>query len=74
MSQQQQANPTASAPARAGARGVRAAKLAFRVTRNGLALLGVFFCYLLWHGYQAYQADMNASSADVACVKPSRCM
>ncbi|BCF88710.1 hypothetical protein [Paraburkholderia largidicola] len=69
MSQQQQANPTASTR-----RGARAVKSALRVARNVLALLGVFFVYLLWHGYSAYEAEMAASSQDVACVKSSRCM
>ncbi|SIT43733.1 conserved hypothetical protein [Paraburkholderia piptadeniae] len=69
MSQQQQANPTASTR-----RGARAVKSAFRFARNVLALFGVFFLYLLWHGYSAYEAEMSANQQDVACVKSARCM
>jgi predicted small integral membrane protein len=69
MNQQQQANPTARTR-----RGARALIWGLRATRNVLALLGVFFVYLLWHGMAAYEADMASSSAAVTCVKPSRCM
>ncbi|WP_225031776.1 hypothetical protein [Paraburkholderia sp. XV] len=63
-----------SEPAIRPRRGVRTVKSALRFARNVLALLGVFFVYLLWHGYSAYEAEMAASSQDVACVKSARCM
>lgn len=55
-------------------RAVRAALTVFRFTRNVFALGGLFFAYLLWHGYSAYEADIAASAQDTACVKPSQCM
>ncbi|CAG9194028.1 conserved hypothetical protein [Paraburkholderia caribensis] len=69
MDHRQQALPTTGTR-----RGSRAVKSALRFARNVLALLGVFFLYLLWHGYSAYEAEMSASSQDVACVKSARCM
>ncbi|CAG9256137.1 hypothetical protein [Paraburkholderia caribensis] len=69
MSQQQQANTTASTR-----RGARAVKSALRFARNVLALLGVFFVYLLYHGYSAYEADMAATAVDTACIKSAHCM
>jgi predicted small integral membrane protein len=69
MDHRDQALPTAGTR-----RGVQALIWTLRATRNVLALLGVFFVYLLWHGYSAYEAEMAASSQDVACVKSARCM
>ncbi|MHB9833862.1 hypothetical protein Q8F57_003385 [Paraburkholderia terrae] len=55
-------------------RAARAAMTIFRFTRNVLAVAGVFFVYLLWHGYSAYQAEMASTAADASCIKSSRCM
>lgn len=55
-------------------RGVRAAFWTLRATRNVLAVLGLFFCFLLYRGVSAYQADMTASQQDASCAKPARCM
>lgn len=64
----------AAAPNVGTRRGARVVRSALRFARNVLALLGVFFVYLLWHGYSAYEAEMASSSQDVACVKSARCM
>ncbi|WP_321895992.1 hypothetical protein [Paraburkholderia heleia] len=70
MSQQQQANPTASAP-RAGARGVRALVRTLRVVRNVLAVMGLFFAYLLYTGWQQYEDRIDAG--DTTCTL-TRCL
>ena len=46
-------------------------KTAFRIVRNALALLGVFFIYLLVHGMIDYTA--RAAASDLACIY-ARCM
>ncbi|WP_028204987.1 hypothetical protein [Paraburkholderia nodosa] len=70
MSQQQQANPTASTPS-ASSRGARALKRAFRIVRNALAVLGVAFVYLLVLGYQQYEDRLAAG--DTTCSL-TRCL
>ncbi|WP_261533588.1 hypothetical protein [Burkholderia multivorans] len=49
----------------------RMARAAFRVFRNVLAVLGVFFVYLLVLGYFQYQDQ--AAQTEVQCAV-SRCM
>lgn len=60
MAHQQSATPTGNTR-----RGARAVKAAFRIARNTLAVLGVFFVYLLVVGYTQYQDRMAAG--DVSC-------
>ncbi|MBN3851966.1 hypothetical protein G3N59_01110 [Paraburkholderia sp. Ac-20340] len=71
MSQKQQANPTASAQTRAGARGVRALLWTIRAARNVFAILGVVFVYLLLLGYQQYTDRLAAG--DTSCAL-TRCL
>ncbi|MBR8084603.1 hypothetical protein C6V04_04885 [Burkholderia multivorans] len=52
-------------------RGLRIARRLFRVFRNVLAVLGVFFVYLLVLGYFQYQDQ--AAQTEVQCAV-SRCM
>ncbi|POR52791.1 hypothetical protein B0G62_10488 [Paraburkholderia eburnea] len=71
MSQQKQANPTASAHTRAGARGARAIRWTLRAARNVFAVLGVVFVYLLVLGYQQYTDRLAAG--DTSCAL-TRCL
>jgi hypothetical protein len=50
---------------------LRTTKSAFRIARNALAILGVFFAYLLVLGYMQYQDRVGASG--VSCSL-TRCM
>ena len=52
-------------------RGVRIAKRAFRITRNLLAILGIFFAILLWLGFMQYMDRVDAG--DAGCTL-TRCM
>ncbi|WP_246795649.1 hypothetical protein [Burkholderia perseverans] len=48
----------------------RAAGWAFRIARNALAIVGIFFVYLLIHGYGQCS---EARDAQVATCAASRC-
>lgn len=74
MHQQPTSGTTTAGKRTASARGMRAAAWTLRAVRNVLAILGLFFVFLLYRGMTAYDVAVTSSQQDVACAKLVRCM